>query len=128
MLPKGGELIWGNSIGAPEGGALKGNIISFAPEEREEALEDEILRAELEKDGLFADTINMTNPADEGTTDGTNAGEAHLRRLKTRRFLKKYGKKKQSPSHVLVRNVTMSDAIEWMLKVAEDPQFERYIR
>lgn len=143
MLPKGGDYIWGNSTFAPDGVMVKGNMVSFATDERMEAIKDELLRAELEKEESECMSSSdckpseaISHPSEEFANSTTEtditepAAREGLKRRKTKALLKKLGKKKHaSPSpHALVRNVTMNDAIEWMIKVADDPYFESYIR
>ncbi|ELR23917.1 Lecithin:cholesterol acyltransferase [Acanthamoeba castellanii str. Neff] len=184
MLPKGGDYIWGNSTFAPDGVVVKGHMISFEPHEREETIEDEALRAELENDEPAVDDVNVDANADvtvdvvsggSGSLLGVVGAEATgvvdpltieaqavntsslqattpakpssgsdasvqevmrrtLKKMKSSISNNKNKKRKRSASapspaqHALVRNVTMGDAIEWMIKVADDPHFERYIR
>lgn len=183
MLPKGGDYIWGNSTFAPDGVVVKGHMISFEPHEREETIEDEALRAELEKDEPAVDDANVdanadvtvdvgsggsgsllgvvgaeaagvvdplaieaqavnasslqaTTPAKPSSGSDASVKEAMKKTLKKMKSSISNNKKKRKRSasapspaqHALVRNVTMGDAIEWMIKVADDPHFERYIR
>lgn len=131
MLPKGGNYIWGNSTFAPDNVLLKGNMISFAPHERSETFEDELLRKNIEKEEENTD-ITSTNLSNTNLTAETNTtGANQLKRVKTKSLLKQSKKKNASPSpspHALVQNVTMDGAIEWMIRVANDIYFERYIR
>jgi hypothetical protein len=188
MLPKGGDYIWGNSTFAPDGVIVKGHMISFAPLEREETIEDEVLRAELENDesidvdsnvtaepisgggsslGIVgAEAVPMREPdaavldpliedlavvnassaptavtpkhkktttADGGNDSSVSVEEVMKKKLKKMKskLKKKIKKLRASPTpspHALVRNVTMGEAIDWMIKVADDPHFERYVR
>ena len=76
MLPKGGDYIWGNATFAPDGVSLKGHMVSFAPRECQETIEDELLRAELEKTEASDEASRAPNivHTDDGNVDNTTCG------------------------------------------------------
>ena len=80
-------------------------------------------------------SLQATTPAKPSRGSDASVKEAMKKTLKKMKSSISNNKKRkrsasaQSPAqHALVRNVTMGDAIEWMIKVADDPHFERYIR
>jgi len=90
----------------------------------------------IEAQAVNTSSLQATTPAKPSRGSDASVKEVMKKTLKKMKSSISNSKKKRKRSasapspaqHALVRNVTMGDAIEWMIKVADDPHFERYIR